>query len=546
METTKRIRLAMLGALVLTGCQLKIDPSILPIIPSPGPTGRPVSPPPPSATPQPGDVEARFLGYQKGPSWLAQSVSIESEADFKAFNDGAPGDYGRNADFAKERVVALYETSAPSGRCGGREWFFHVAGGELVFDVRTRPGPAAACAEAPIPSGSYAVFVLPKAPQAIRGARRFSEIPRPSTRPSATPSPRPTTGVWFPPPPPPCLPAAASQVALSGTVFDEQGVPFPDGVEVRVSTKGFAFNTTVYVTDGRYWVTGAPAGEKLEITALHQATGEARRRFVTPAAEFDDCGPNGFAVVNFGGPKSADDPLGHRYPLPTVESTYERKQDGTTVSGAVYDIAGNPMDARITLTSLLAETPFTATVDAQGGRYVVNQVPAGVPMEIRAEADGYSARARADVFFEGEGGRKGNVVNFGGDPSVEDPYAPQYALAPTPPEDLVRPVAVKGQVATIDDEVVTVGVVHARSLDPAVPFEAKAEIDRSGTYAFSNVPAGVEIEFTLEAPGYEPIFRYERLWLDRGVYINFGGGSEQEDPEGESYALVETIEWGDD
>src|SRR5688572_6655165 len=49
MEARTTIRLIMLGTVLMTGCQLKIDPSILPPLPSgsPGPTGstRPVDPP---------------------------------------------------------------------------------------------------------------------------------------------------------------------------------------------------------------------------------------------------------------------------------------------------------------------------------------------------------------------------------------------------------------------------------------------------------------------------------------------------------------------
>ncbi len=500
MEARKTIRLVLLGAVMLTGCRLQIDPSILPPTPSPRPSSTdPRTPPPPSLSPTPTATPvadcARTAPAATPTTGKAQHGAYQAQV--------LPNGWDNLKDEAEV-------TLAMSRLEGGADWacfrkFFQGA----VAIYQTRKGTLVVPKPTPTPT-------------------------RPSPPPIGTVLPE-----WFVPPP--CRPTEQSQVSISGTVFDEQGVPFPDGVEVRASTRGFAFNTTVYVTDGRYYVYGAPAGEKLEITALHQASGEARRRFVTPAAVYDDCGPQGYAVVNFGGPKSADDALGHRYPLPTVASSY--KQDRAVVSGQVYDIGGNAMDGvSVTLSSLLAAVPYTATVQTSGGAYVVNDVPTGVPIEIRVEHASYHARARADVFFAGEAGRKANVVNFGGDPTLEDPYAPQYALAPVPPESITRTVPVKGQVETIDGEIVTLGVVRVRSLEPTVPFEAKAEIQRDGLYSFDNVPGGVEIEFTLEAPGYEPIFRYERLGLERGAYVNFGGGSEQEDPEGESYALVETIE----
>lgn len=506
METRKTIRAVLLGAVLLTGCQVKIDGGLLPTTPSPRPTSDMPTPTPvdigsctrtsPAVTPTSGQSKHGAYNAQRLPN-------------------------GWDASMANEAAVTL----AIAKLDGTGDW---------------------ACFNKFYP-GAATVY------QALKGS---VTLPRPrvtpTPRPVPTPSPVPTViatsqpailPAWFVPPP--CRPSAQSQLSLSGTVFDEQGVPFPDGVEVRVSTRGFAFNTTVQVSDGRYWVYGAPAGEKLEITAVHQASGEARRRFVTPAGSFNDCGPQGFAVVNFGGPKSPDDALGHRYPLPTVDSTY--KQERAVVSGQVYDIGGNPMeDVTVTLTSLLADVPYKATVQTAGGAYVVNEVPTGVPIEIRVEHPSYHARARADVFFAGDAGRKGNVVNFGGDPSIEDPYAPQYGLAPLPPDTITGPVPVKGLVENIDGKPVTAGVVYARSQEPGVPFEAKAAIGPDGAYHFDSVPGGIEIEFTLEAPGYEPMVRYERLGLERGAYVHFGGGSEQEDPEGESYALVELVVWGED
>lgn len=505
MEAGKTIRLGLLGALLLTGCNIKINGDL---IPPPLPSARPSGP---------------VVDVVRSPSPTATPTTMRSPGAMDCAKD-AP---------AATPVVGRANQGAYNGQRLPNGWDALASEDELTAAIAKIEGNADwACFQKFFP-GAFTVYMGKK------GAGTATPRPTPTAMMAS-----PAVAImpeWFVPPP--CRPADTSRVSLGGTVFDEQGVPFPDGVEVRVSTRGFAFNTTVKVMDGRYWVYDAPAGEKLEITAVHEATGEARRRFVTPAAVYDDCGPNGFAVVNFGGPKTADDALGHRYPLPTVESGYERKAETATVTGRVYDIGGNEIDARVTVTSLLAEVPFEATVDTAGGAYVVNDVPPGVPCEIRVEHPSYHARARADVFFPGEGGRKGNVVNFGGDPTLEDPYAPQYALAPVPPETITRPVAVKGHVENIDGDVVTLGVVRARSLEPQVPFEAKAEIRQDGSYSFDAVPGGVEIEFVLEAQGYEPIFRYERLHTDAGVYVNFGGGSEAEDPEGESYALVETIVW---
>jgi hypothetical protein len=355
--------------------------------------------------------------------------------------------------------------------------------------------------------------------------------------PPATPAPRPSAsiGIWLPPPLP-CRAIMASTVAINGMVFDQQGVPFASGVEVRVRNLNHSFSADAQVENGHYYVYGAPAGEKLEITAIHNDSGEARRRFVVPQAYYQDCGNEGFSVVNFGGPKSSEDAVGHRYPLPADASTQVQSQQAT-VKGQAFDLWGSPLDgAQVRVTSLSPQHPFVAITQVSNGSFAINGLPAGVPVEFRCEYPGYRARARVGVFLAN--GRS-NVVNFGGAPTIEDPQGPQYGLAPLPTEAYRRPVVLRGKVRDIDGKVIRKGTIKVVSLEPQVPFTATVTL-LDGQYVINNLPAGIEIEFMVEADGFEPTWRYERVRTDSAL-VNFGDGGDG-DPEGASYGLVEAVE----
>lgn len=500
MEAKSTTRLILLGALLLPGCQLKIDPSIFPTIaPTTAvtsvPTSRPTfGPSMPPATPSP------------RPSFDPAACERNDPAATPSTGDARHGTY--NA----QRL--------PNG-------FDALSSEEAVTDAIARVegnGSDWACFQKFFP-GATKVFMIKR-----DGRPRPNETAMPT-------SPRPTTmiGIWEPPPPP-CRPVSAGTVAINGMVFDQQGVPFATGVEVRVRNPNHSFSQDAIVENGHYYVYGAPAGEKLEITAVVQDSGEARRRFVVPQAYYQDCGNEGFSVVNFGGPKSAEDAVGHRYPLVGDAQTQVKNQT-TLVSGQVFDIWGGQLDGvTIVATSLDADAPYKATATTSNGAWVMNNVPAGVPVEFRCEYPNYRARARVGVFFAGG---KRNVLNFGGDPTIEDPQGPQYGLALLPPETYRKPVVITGKVRDIDGKVVRTGKITIVSLAPEVPFSATISL-LDGQYVVNNLPAGIEFEFMLEASGFEPTWRYERVRAGGGE-INFGEGGDG-DPEGEYYGLVEEVE----
>lgn len=86
-----------------------------------------------------------------------------------------------------------------------------------------------------------------------------------------------------------------------------------------------------------------------------------------------------------------------------------------TIKGTVYDLAGARVDsAKVRVHSLNPSNPYDTTVDVVGGAYVVNQVPAGVQLEIVAMKDGWTSRSRVESLSPPDQTNEANVINFGG------------------------------------------------------------------------------------------------------------------------------------
>ena len=502
MQAKPTTRLILLGALLLPGCQLKLDPSLLPVIPT---------------------VPTPVASTVPSPKPTLEAVVVHPDPPRVIPWEWGPGACDR-ADPAAKPVPGNARHGAYNAQMLPNGFDSLSSEAEVTLAIaRVRKTADWACFQKFYPDAVTVFMTLDQ------------------TMPPASPTPRPSAsiGIWLPPPPP-CREIMAGTVAINGMVFDQQGVPFASGVEVRVRNPNHSFSADAQVENGHYYVYGAPAGEKLEITAIHNDSGEARRRFVVPQAYYQDCGNEGFSVVNFGGPKSAEDAVGHRYPLPADASAQVQSQQAT-VKGQAFDLWGKPIDgASVQVTSLSPEQPFKAQAQVSNGSFVINNLPAGVPVEFRCEFPGYRARARVGVYFAN--GRS-NVVNFGGAPTIEDPQGPQYGLAPLPTEEYRKPVVIKGMVRDIDGKVIRTGLIKVVSLEPEVPFSATATLV-DGQYVFNNLPAGIEIEFMITADGFEPTWRYERVRKEGGA-VNFGDGGEG-DPEGEAYGLVETVEEPDE
>jgi hypothetical protein len=84
------------------------------------------------------------------------------------------------------------------------------------------------------------------------------------------------------------------------------------------------------------------------------------------------------------------------------------------VSGTIYNEKGATVDgATVTVKSLDASVPYTATVQATAGSYVVNNVPEGANVEVVVTKDGWTSRRRVQSFQQAATGQR-NVMNFGG------------------------------------------------------------------------------------------------------------------------------------
>lgn len=107
----------------------------------------------------------------------------------------------------------------------------------------------------------------------------------------------------------------------------------------------------------------------------------------------------------------------------------------TTLRGKVYDLEGATVStgAKVTVKSLNPSSPFESTVDVISGSYVVNNVPAGVQLEISAGRDGWTKRTRVETLLP-LASTQPNIVNFGSTTTgtSEDPEGDAYFISKYP------------------------------------------------------------------------------------------------------------------
>lgn len=86
----------------------------------------------------------------------------------------------------------------------------------------------------------------------------------------------------------------------------------------------------------------------------------------------------------------------------------------TTIRGKVYDENDAAVSgAKVSVKSLNPSNPFESTVDVVAGSYVVNDVPAGVQLQIVATKDKWTSRTRVETLLPLTSAQA-NIVNFGG------------------------------------------------------------------------------------------------------------------------------------
>jgi hypothetical protein len=84
------------------------------------------------------------------------------------------------------------------------------------------------------------------------------------------------------------------------------------------------------------------------------------------------------------------------------------------VGGTIYNEKGATVDgATVTVKSLDASVPYSATVSSVSGSYVVNNVPEGANVEVIVTKDGWTSRRRVQSFQQSATGQR-NLLNFGG------------------------------------------------------------------------------------------------------------------------------------
>ncbi|MEB3328245.1 MAG: carboxypeptidase regulatory-like domain-containing protein [Candidatus Sericytochromatia bacterium] len=102
------------------------------------------------------------------------------------------------------------------------------------------------------------------------------------------------------------------------------------------------------------------------------------------------------------------------------------------VSGTVRNEKGATVDAAtVTVTSLDASVPYTATVQTTDGSYVVNNVPEGANVEVIVTKDGFTSRRRVQSFQQSATGQK-NILNFGVQTGAADTDGAAYFISDYP------------------------------------------------------------------------------------------------------------------
>lgn len=192
-----------------------------------------------------------------------------------------------------------------------------------------------------------------------------------------------------------------------------------------------------------------------------------------------------------------------------------------TLSGKVYNDEGSPVDgAKITVTSLNASKPFTATADVKAGAYVINGLPEGVLLQVAAQKDGWTQRTQTAVLVPSQ---NGNFMNFGGSGNA-------YFIAQYPEIEAVEPA----QDATVDGSKLSYTLKLSEALDDVnkrrlenairlIPADAAANGGGSPTDIKASEDAGYPYDLTVEdASGAIQIANYA---VSRGA--TFMGNSDQ-------------------
>jgi hypothetical protein len=102
------------------------------------------------------------------------------------------------------------------------------------------------------------------------------------------------------------------------------------------------------------------------------------------------------------------------------------------VGGTIYNEKDATVDgATVTVKSLDASVPYSATVQSVSGSYVVNNVPEGANVEVVVTKDGWTSRRRVQSFQQSATGQR-NLLNFGGPEVSGDATGESYFISDYP------------------------------------------------------------------------------------------------------------------
>lgn len=191
---------------------------------------------------------------------------------------------------------------------------------------------------------------------------------------------------------------------IRGTLFGTR-YEFVEGAQVTVRSlhPDYPYESSMEATDGEYEFTDVPPGVPVSITVSAPGyAAQSRIEIVKPPNE-DGTLDEHTNVFDFGGDQSPEFAL---QPLQATLSTY--------VKGQVCDESGAGLEkAQVQVMSLNPEYPYLATVDVVSGHYTVNEVPAGIQLEITVIKEGYQTSSRVAVLAPLETPTDQNVINFG-------------------------------------------------------------------------------------------------------------------------------------
>jgi hypothetical protein len=175
----------------------------------------------------------------------------------------------------------------------------------------------------------------------------------------------------------------------------------------------------------------------------------------------------------------------------------------------VYDEKGAAVEGvTVTLRSLDAASPYTATVTTRAGSWVANGVPEGVQIEATASRSGWTRRTRVVALQAGAATR--NVLNFGatpGGPTADDPSGPAHFLSDYPEV-----------VSAVPDASTVRGEKLAYKLRLSEPLEAEARRLVEEAFALDTAPVASD----LMPDGLTALERASRVVIKKGVTFRDG------------------------